>query len=92
MLLYRIDVFDNTRHEKQEMPLDNTTYILYLYRMTGKQVLELLKKHGWSLDRIAGSHHIMVKEGFPTISVPVHGSKDLKPGTLHAIMKAGGIK
>jgi predicted RNA binding protein YcfA (HicA-like mRNA interferase family) len=65
---------------------------LYLFLVTGKQVLDLLKAHGWSLDRIAGSHHIMVKEGYPIISVPVHGSKDLKPGTLHAILKAGGIK
>jgi predicted RNA binding protein YcfA (HicA-like mRNA interferase family) len=60
--------------------------------MTGKKVLDLLKAHGWSLDRISGSHHIMVKDSFPTVSVPVHGSKDLKPGTLHAILKACGLK
>jgi len=31
--------------------------------MTGKQVLDLLKAHGWSLDRIAGILHAIMKAG-----------------------------
>lgn len=60
--------------------------------MTGKQVILLMKKNGWTVGRINGSHHIMMKEGFPPVSVPLHGTKDLKPGTLHAILKASGLK
>jgi predicted RNA binding protein YcfA (HicA-like mRNA interferase family) len=30
--------------------------------MTGKEFIKLLKKEGWKLDRINGSHHIMIKE------------------------------
>jgi predicted RNA binding protein YcfA (HicA-like mRNA interferase family) len=46
----------------------------------------------WALDRVSGSHHIFRKEGFRPVSVPVHGSKDLKIGTLQGIMKDTGLK
>jgi len=59
--------------------------------MTGKELLRLLEGNGWKLDRISGSHHIMVKES-KTLSVPVHGSKDLGKGLLTKLMKAGGLK
>jgi predicted RNA binding protein YcfA (HicA-like mRNA interferase family) len=29
--------------------------------MTGNELIAFLKKKGWRLDRIKGSHHIMVK-------------------------------
>lgn len=59
--------------------------------MSGKQLIKLLKDKGWILDRIEGSHHIMVK-GDKTLSVPVHSNKDLGKGLLHALMKQGGLK
>jgi predicted RNA binding protein YcfA (HicA-like mRNA interferase family) len=59
--------------------------------MTGKQMIKLLRKHGWEVDRISGSHHIMIK-GRKTLSVPVHGNKDLKKGLQQALLKEGGIK
>jgi predicted RNA binding protein YcfA (HicA-like mRNA interferase family) len=54
--------------------------------MTGKALIKVLKDNGWSLDRIHGSHHIMVKEGKRSIPVPVHGSKDLPIGLVKAIL------
>jgi len=30
-------------------------------KMTDKQLIKLLKQNGWELERIQGSHHIMVK-------------------------------
>ena len=60
--------------------------------MTGKQLKKLLEDHGWLLDRISGSHHIMVREGSRSIPVPVHGSTDLPKGLVHAILKQAGIK
>jgi predicted RNA binding protein YcfA (HicA-like mRNA interferase family) len=59
--------------------------------MTGKELLKLLDKNGWTLDRISGSHHIMIK-GSKTLSVPVHGGKDLGKGLLSKLLKEGGIK
>lgn len=59
--------------------------------MTGKELVKLLKAVGWELARIEGSHHILVK-GTKTISVPVHGNKDLKKGTLESLKKQGDLK
>ncbi|OHD62808.1 MAG: addiction module toxin, HicA family [Spirochaetes bacterium RBG_13_51_14] len=59
--------------------------------MDGKELIKLLKRHGWTLDRISGSHHIMIKDN-KTLSVPVHGSKDLPKGLLNALLKDGGLK
>ncbi|MFM9963731.1 MAG: type II toxin-antitoxin system HicA family toxin [Planctomycetaceae bacterium] len=48
----------------------------------------VLGQHGWSLVRIKGSHHAFRKpDSSMTIVVPVHGNRDLKPGTQHSIMK-----
>ena len=59
--------------------------------MTAGDLLKLLKANGWELDRVRGSHHILVK-GSATVSVPVHGSRDVPKGTLHAILKEAGIR
>jgi len=59
--------------------------------MSGKDCVKLLKKHGWALERIRGSHHIMLKDGVG-IPIPVHGNADLTPGTLHSILKKAGLK
>ena len=59
--------------------------------MTGRDLLKLLKANGWELDRVRGAHHILVK-GSATVSVPVHGSRDVPKGTLHAILKEAGTR
>ena len=59
--------------------------------MSGKELIKLLKKNGRKLDRTEGSHHILVR-GNDTLSVPVHGNKDLSKGILYALMKQGGLK
>jgi predicted RNA binding protein YcfA (HicA-like mRNA interferase family) len=59
--------------------------------MTGKQLIKLLQEKGWQSDRIEGSHHILIK-GDKTLSVPVHGSKDLRKGLFNSLVKQGGLK
>ncbi len=59
--------------------------------MSGREPIMLLAKNGWVLDRIRGSHHVMIKGG-RTLTVPVHGKRDLPKGTLFALMKHGGLK
>lgn len=66
--------------------------MLYIDSVTGKELVKLLEKNGWELDRIKGSHHIMVREGFAPLSVPVHGKEDLKKGLLNKLMKQGGLQ
>ena len=60
--------------------------------MIGKQLKKLLEKHGWCLDRISGSHHIMVYEGRQSIPIPIHGATDLPKGLLNSILKQADIK
>jgi predicted RNA binding protein YcfA (HicA-like mRNA interferase family) len=56
-----------------------------------KNLIKLLKDHGWVLDRISGSHHIMIKEGRRSIPIPVHGKKEIPIGLAKRILKQAGI-
>ena len=58
--------------------------------MKDKDLLNLLKRHGWRLKRIHGSHHILEKDG-QIETVPTHG-KDVPAGLLNAILKRTGLK
>jgi predicted RNA binding protein YcfA (HicA-like mRNA interferase family) len=64
--------------------------VYYVY-VSGKDFVKLLRKHGWIIDRINGSHHIMRKNEM-SISVPVHKNDDLKPGILNSLKKQAGVK
>lgn len=59
--------------------------------MNGKELIKLAKANGFKEDRTNGSHHQMIKDG-KVITIPVHGSKDLPPGTVNAILKGLGLK
>jgi predicted RNA binding protein YcfA (HicA-like mRNA interferase family) len=58
--------------------------------MNGKQVIKLLEKEGWKLDRITGSHHLLEKDG-KVVPVPVHGTVDLGKGLIAAIQRQTGV-
>lgn len=61
--------------------------------MNGKQIIARLKKEGWTLIKIEGSHHIMKNDGLnKKVPVPVHGSKDVQIGLIKAIEKQTGVK
>jgi predicted RNA binding protein YcfA (HicA-like mRNA interferase family) len=60
--------------------------------MNGKELVKLMKNEGWILDRISGSHYIMIKEGMRSIPVPVHGNKDLPMWLVNKIIKESNIK
>jgi predicted RNA binding protein YcfA (HicA-like mRNA interferase family) len=60
--------------------------------MTGRELVKLMELKGWRLDRVRGSHYVMVKEGFRSVPVPVHGNRDLPPGIHRAILKQAGLK
>lgn len=70
--------------------LTNTHNTHYYIDMKDKELLRLLQKSGWKIDRINGSHYILVKDS-QTVSLPVHG-KDMKKGLETAILKKAGLK
>ena len=60
--------------------------------VAGKHLCRVLETHGWALQRIRGSHHIYARPNTPTIlTVPVHGNKDLKVGTLRRLLKEANL-
>lgn len=60
---------------------------------SGREIIKLLRAHGWEVARVEGSHHILTKPGHDeTISVPVHGNRHLKSGIVHYVLKAAGIR
>ena len=58
--------------------------------MKGKELVNLLKQNGWTVDRINGSHHIMKKDNQIEV-IPVHNT-DIPIGLLNTILKRTGIK
>ena len=60
--------------------------------LTAKQVEEYLKRYGYHLDRVRGSHHVWVNDAVGcSIPIPHHGNEPLKQGLLNGIFTAAGI-
>jgi predicted RNA binding protein YcfA (HicA-like mRNA interferase family) len=61
--------------------------------MNGRQVLQALKADGWVEVRSKGSH-LQLKHPFKPglVTLPMHGARDLKPGTLASIERQAGPK
>ena len=60
--------------------------------MKARDVLAVLKADGWEVARTKGSHTQLkhpIKPGLVTL--PMHGSKDIKPGTLASIGRQAGL-
>jgi predicted RNA binding protein YcfA (HicA-like mRNA interferase family) len=58
----------------------------------GARHVKALEKLGWVRRRTTGSHEIMTKPGErATLSVPCHAGRDLRRGTLSAILKSAGV-
>ncbi|MDR0926868.1 MAG: type II toxin-antitoxin system HicA family toxin [Ignavibacteria bacterium] len=58
--------------------------------ISGKKLCKLLLAYGWTHTYTVGSHFRFEKNG-KGVSVPVHANKDLKIGTLKALMRAAGL-
>lgn len=60
---------------------------MYNTHKSSKDLIKMLVKEGWTLDRVSGSHHIYkhpAKAGH--ISIP-HPKKDLGKGLVSKLMK-----
>ena len=59
---------------------------------SGKELARLIRKKGWELARINGSHHVFTKPGIrERIVIPIHGNRPLKIGLLKDQMKLAGL-
>ena len=61
--------------------------------VSGREVVRALERAGFVMERIAGSHHIMAHpdDARRVLTVPVHGARDLKPGTLRGVVRQAGF-
>jgi predicted RNA binding protein YcfA (HicA-like mRNA interferase family) len=57
----------------------------------GERVVRALEKAGFTVARVAGSHHIMRHPDGRGTTVPVHPGRDLAKGTLRAILADVGM-
>lgn len=58
----------------------------------GQKLIKILLKQGFVLNRINGSHHILIhKEKRLTVSIPVHKGKTLGKGITLAVIKDAGL-
>jgi predicted RNA binding protein YcfA (HicA-like mRNA interferase family) len=61
--------------------------------MKYSELLRMLKKDGWEKIRQEGSHITMRHKTKPgQLTVPDHGSKEVKTGLLNALLKQAGLK
>lgn len=56
-------------------------------RLTGREVLAALRKHGFVPVRVRGSHHFVRHADGRTTVVPVHRGEVLGPGLLASIAR-----
>jgi predicted RNA binding protein YcfA (HicA-like mRNA interferase family) len=60
--------------------------------LSGKEVCQILSRHGFTEVRSRGSHFLMQKKlSDTTITVPVPDHATLKIGTLQSIIRQSGI-
>jgi len=58
--------------------------------VSGRKVVAALRRAGFSVKGQKGSH-VKLRRGDTVVTVPVHGSKDLKRPTVHGIIKDAGL-
>ncbi len=61
-------------------------------QINGKELIRLLRKHGWETHSSKGSHFKLKKPGCEhALIIPIHGNKPLKSGILSKILRDAGI-
>ena len=58
-----------------------------LPHVTGQKVLAALRRAGFRLSHVKGSHHYFRREGGRLVPVPVHAGETIPPGTLKSILR-----
>jgi predicted RNA binding protein YcfA (HicA-like mRNA interferase family) len=60
--------------------------------LKSRDIIRLLVQNGFQEERVTGSHHIFRHPiSKKIVTVPIHGGKDIKTGTLKSIFRQAGI-
>ena len=57
-----------------------------LRQLTGRELIVILRNHGFQIDRQSGSHVIMIHIDGRRVTIPVHAGRTLGKGLLRSIM------
>lgn len=59
--------------------------------ISGRDAIKTFEKLGFQTVRSKGSHFVLSKPGYKyNLTVPVHGNRPLKPGTLRRLIRDSG--
>ena len=75
----------------QGCALTSDIAVCMMRTMASADLIRELRKCGWTLDRIRGSHHIFRHADRPGHVVVPHPKKDLGKGLVNAIRKQAGL-
>ncbi len=62
-----------------------------LPRVKGRQIITALRKAGFAVERVRGSHHFLKHNDGRCTVVPVHSGEDIGPGLLNKILRDSEI-
>jgi predicted RNA binding protein YcfA (HicA-like mRNA interferase family) len=62
-----------------------------LPHVTGRDLLSALRKSGFKLSHVRGSHHYLRRGAGHLVTVPVHAGETIPPGTLKAILRTADL-
>jgi predicted RNA binding protein YcfA (HicA-like mRNA interferase family) len=64
---------------------------VYDAHLNSADLLRELRRAGWEIDRVRGSHHVLKHHDRPGVVVVPHPKKDLGPGLVAAIRQQAGL-
>jgi len=59
--------------------------------LNAREVIAVLRRLGFEVDHVTGSHYIMRHSDGRRAVVPYHGGRDIKQGVLRAIIRQAGV-
>ena len=62
-----------------------------LRQFTARQIIAVLRRHGFAIDRQSGSHAVLIHADGRRVTVPVHSGRTLGVGLLRSIMNDAGL-
>jgi predicted RNA binding protein YcfA (HicA-like mRNA interferase family) len=60
-------------------------------QVSSREVIRLLERHGFTLDRQSGSHAVYRHRDGRWTTVPIHGKRDIGRGLLRRILKDASL-
>lgn len=59
--------------------------------LKAREVISALRKLGFEVDHVTGSHYILRHPDGRRAVVPYHGNRDVKQGVLRSILRQAGL-